>query len=75
MATFNDRAQACADVLDDLYANRPAADMVRLLAQQRAELLEALKRIEAAASANAYSNVEWIARHAREAITKAEAAE
>lgn len=42
-------------------------------AEDRAEkLLEALKRIRAAASANAYSNINWIAHHAHEAITKAE---
>ena len=74
MATLNDRAKACADVLDDLYANRPAADMVRLLAQQRAELLEALKDVMSAVELGWIPDGESMF-HAREAITKAEAAE
>lgn len=74
MATLNDRAKACADVLDDLYANRPAADMVRLLAQQRAELLEALKD-SLVVIAGISGNKEQDVLRIKAAITKAEAAE
>lgn len=85
MVTLNDRAQACADVLDDLYANRPAADMVRLLAQQRAELLEVLKLADrkivkmydgiTCGCGEDYAKIDEDSIAIREVITKAEATE
>lgn len=48
------------------------AAAVGLVMQQRAELLEALKRIKVAAAESTCSDIEWIAH---EAMTKADAAE